>query len=124
MKKLIAGLLVVFFVNATHAQTTELQKIAAILEKNLTGKQFLGGMYDPPCFGVDKLSIGETGIITITGEGKGCNITLFIKDASVKSDGPKISIYQASPRINTTFYVENNAVVYQAFQDLKKLLNK
>ncbi|TDE53074.1 hypothetical protein [Flavobacterium sp. GT3P67] len=109
----------------TYGQTNDFSKIAITLEKNLVGKPFLGGMYDPPCYDMTKIAISETGEIAISGSEKGCNVTFYIKDATIRyHNDSRIQIYQATPRIDITFYSENAATVYQALEDLKKILNK
>ena len=111
--------------HAHYGQTNDLTKIATTLEKNCVGKPFLGGMYDPPCYKVEKIVISENGEIAISGSEKGCNVTFFIKDATIRYDkDSRIQIYQAAPRINITFYTENAVIVYQALEDFKKIANK
>lgn len=124
MRKLVALLLFVCLINIVNAQTTEVEKIIKTLEKHLVGKPFLGGIYDLPCNEVEKISISENGEISFTGAEKGCNVTLFIKDASITLDGSTVKIYQTSPRINKTFYTEGSEAVFKALNDFKKFLNQ
>lgn len=122
--KTLGVLLLLCCINTVSAQTDDFEKIANTLEKHLAGKQFLGGIYDPPCNSISKITISDKGEITISGSEQGCNKTFSIKNASVKLDGSRVRIYQAQPKIDITFYTENAAIVHKALEELKALLNK
>lgn len=108
--------------HTNYGQTNDFTKIASILEKNLVGKSFLGGMYDPPCYYITKVTIAESGEIALSGSDKGCNVTFSIKNAKISNDGRAIKIYQATPKIDIKFYTENLVIVYEAFNELNKIL--
>ncbi|HMI78560.1 MAG TPA: hypothetical protein VK484_07180 [Ferruginibacter sp.] len=121
MKNLSALILFVLFAHAANAQSADLQKIESILKKQLTGKLFLGGLYDAPCYGIEQVKISATGELVLTGAG-GCNKTLFIKDASITTEGSKVYIRQSEPEINISFYTEETAILAKAFTDLRNIL--
>jgi hypothetical protein len=105
-----------------YAQNKEFLKITNILQKELTGKQFLGGMYDPPCYNIESISVLENGEISIVGSDQGCTKTFLIKDAQITLNNVKVKIYQADPEINITFYTENADKVYETLMELKDIL--
>ncbi len=122
MKNLLILILCLLFVNSTDAQPGNFDKIESILKKQLVGQQFLGGMYDLPCFGIENIQITSKGEIMITGSAKGCNRTLFIKDARISTEQNKVSLFQGTPRLNISFYVQDVATLAKAFTDLKNIL--
>jgi hypothetical protein len=126
MKNLSALFLCMLFVYTVDAQSNNFEKIEVILKKNLEGKGFLRGMYDPPCYALDKLQVAANGDIVITGE-KGCTVTFSVKDARISSEDSKVKIFRVSqgtiPKINISFYTENAAAVSKAFTDLKNMLS-
>jgi len=121
MKNLPALILFVLFAHAVNAQSADLQKIESILKKQLTGKLFLGGLYDAPCYGIEQVRLTATGEMVLTGGG-GCNKTLFIKDAMVSTENTKVYLRQSEPKINISFYTEETAILAKAFTDLKNIL--
>ncbi len=127
-KKFLNAFLITSFCLLSHTnygQTNDIAKIENTLQKNLVGSGFLGGIYDSPCYNIAKITISETGEIVITGSEKGCNVTFSIRDATITYDrDSRIQIYQATPRINITFYTKNAAVVYKAIKDFKIIVSE
>jgi hypothetical protein len=109
---------------ALHAQNKEFLKITNALQEELIGKQFLGGMYDPPCYNIEKISVLENGEISIIGSDKGCTKTILIKDSQITINNLRVKIYQAEPRINITFFTENGDKVYRSLIELKNILKR
>lgn len=101
----------------------DLKKIEKSLQKNLIGKNFLGGIYSLPCYNITKISVNNIGEVLFEGEEKGCFININIKNAKITLEDLKLKIWQSEPKINLTFYIENGATVLQTFKDLKKILN-
>ncbi len=122
MKNLLILILCLLFVHTTDAQPGSFDKIESALKKQLVGKQFLGGMYDLPCYGIENIQVTSSGEIEITGSGKGCNRTLFIKDATISSEKNKVSLLHRPSRLNISFYVEDVATLSKAFTDLQNIL--
>jgi antitoxin component YwqK of YwqJK toxin-antitoxin module len=101
----------------------DLRKIEKSLQKNLIGKQFLGGIYSLPCYNINKIGVNSFGEVLFEGEEKGCFININIKNAEISLEDMKLKIRQSEPKINITFYIENGATVLETFKDLKKILN-
>jgi len=127
MKNLSILFFCMLFVHTADAQSKDFEKIESTLKKNLEGKGFLGGMYDPPCYSLGKLQIAANGDIVLTGSEKGCTVTFSVKDARISSEELKVKIYRVSqgttPKVNISFYTDNAAAVSKAFTDLKSMLS-
>lgn len=123
MKKITAVVLFMILTNGIYAQNNKFEKIASFLKQELVDKPFIGGIYEGGCDNIDDISISEKGEILITGKGKVCNKTLFIKDAVISVEKMKVSIFQPDPRIDIIFYSEKANAIFKVLMELKEKLN-
>jgi len=122
MKNPLALFICIFFAHTASSQTPTLQKLEATLQKHLTGQRFLRGIYDLPCNSIGTIKLGDNGDIILTGKEKGCDLSFSVIDARITTEEFKVQVFRASPKINITFYIENNGPVFKVFNELKMLL--